>query len=229
MGAVDDATKRRAAEAGFAFLAPGMRVGLGTGSTASVFVRLLGERVRQGLDIVGVPTSERTRELAGQCGIPLSTLELTPVLDVTVDGADAFDAELNLIKGGGGALLGEKVVAAASARLVILADHRKRVSTLAEVPLPVEVVPFAWRPVADRLAALGGRPTIRSDPTGARYLTDQGNYIMDCVFGTLPDPAALDQRLNAIPGVVEHGLFVDMASVVLMGSPAGVEVFERRR
>jgi len=220
--------KRLAAEKSLDYVADGMVLGLGTGSTAEQMVRLLGERVRRGLSIRAVPTSERTRRAAELAGIPLTTLDDSPRIDLTIDGADEVDPALDLIKGGGGALLREKVAAAASSRLVIVVDSRKAVARLGAFPLPVEVSAFAWRPVAEHIAALGVAPALRRGENGIPFRTDGGGYILDCAFGAIDDAAALAARLDAIPGVLEHGLFVGMADVVLVGRGRSVEVLNRR-
>ena len=225
-----EAAKRLAAARAVDLVKPGMRLGLGTGSTAAHFVALLGERVAQGLQVVGVPTSVRTREQAASLNIPLSTLDETPQLDLTVDGADEFDPQLRLIKGGGAALLREKIVAAASARMVVVTDRSKQVANLGRFPLPVEVDRFGIPATRLHVIAAGkasgctGEVKLRSDAHGHVLVTDGGHAILDCAFGTIPDPDALAQRLNAIPGVVEHGLFIGMATAIIVADAAGVEV-----
>jgi ribose 5-phosphate isomerase A len=225
-----EAAKRLAAARAVDLVKPGMRLGLGTGSTAAHFVALLGERVAQGLRVVGVPTSVRTREQAARLNIPLSTLDETPQLDLTVDGADEFDPQLRLIKGGGAALLREKIVAAASARMVVVTDRSKQVANLGRFPLPVEVDRFGIPATRLHVIAAGkasgctGEVKLRLDAHGHVLVTDGGHAILDCAFGTIPDPDALAQRLNAIPGVVEHGLFIGMATAIIVADAAGVEV-----
>jgi ribose 5-phosphate isomerase A len=216
--------KELAARASLRFVQDGQIVGLGTGSTAAHVVRLLGERVREGLKIKGIPTSSRTRELAVSAGIPLTTLDEFQQIDVTIDGADEIDPELRLIKGGGGALLREKVVASASKKLVIVADSSKQVATLGRFPLPVEVVGFAQALVAKKIQALGATVKLRQSGDGKPYLTDEGHHILDCSFGRISDPPALARVLSDMPGVMEHGLFIGMASVALIGK--GEEVIE---
>ena len=219
-----DAWKRLAAEAGADLVEEGMLIGLGSGSTAIFMVEALARRIQGGLRILGaVPTSRRTEELAARLGIPVTTLDAHPELDLDIDGADEVDPALSLIKGGGGALLREKVVAAASRRLVIIADESKRVPILGlRFPLPVEVIPFALAPVSKKLTALGANVQTRLQ--GERpYLTDNGNLILDCTFtGGIPDPRQLDERLHHIVGIVESGLFLHMASTALIGGPSGL-------
>jgi ribose 5-phosphate isomerase A len=219
--------KRAAAELALDFVSPGMRLGLGTGSTAAHFVDLLGAKVRAGFEVVCVPTSERTRLQAHSLGIALATLDELPQLDLTVDGADEFDDSLRLIKGGGGALLREKIVAAASTRMVVIADESKHVETLGRFPLPVEIDRFGARATqlqveaAARELGLSGPVNMRREGD-APFVSDGGHYILDCVFGALPNPEALAARLVAIPGVVEHGLFLGMASAVVVAGAHGV-------
>jgi ribose 5-phosphate isomerase A len=216
-----DAQRRRAAEAALGVVEPGMKLGLGTGRTADHFVRLLGEKVRAGLDVVGVPTSEKTARLSDAEGIRLTTLDEEPELDLTNDGADEIDPQRRLIKGGGGALLREKIVAAASKRMVVVVDEAKVVPVLGAFPLPIEIVPFGQRAtmLAIRKAATGlglaGELRIRSDG-GKPFLTDGGHFIVDASFGRIPDPQALSAALAAIPGVVESGLFIGLASAAIV-------------
>ena len=210
-----------------------MRLGLGTGSTARHFVELLAERVRAGLDIVAVPTSEATRADAERRGVPLTTIDETPELDMTVDGADEIAPDLSLIKGGGGALLREKIVAAASARMVVIADESKWVPVLGRFPLPVEVVPFGLLATARAVAAAAksagspGEAVLRCDKNGHAFVTDSGHWILDAKLGRIADPKALAGRLASIPGVVEHGLFIGMAQAAILAGPDGVRVVER--
>ncbi len=206
----------------------GMRLGIGTGSTAEAFVRALAVRVNEGLRIVGVPTSERTAALCRELGIPLATLEEVPELDLTIDGADEMDPQLRLVKGGGGALLREKIVAAASARMLVIADASKKVETLGAFPLPIEVNGFGI--VASLIAiekagnilGLTGTLALRKDGESA-FVTDGGHLIVDASFGRIPDPEALSAALHAIPGVVEHGLFLGLANAALLAGPNGIE------
>jgi ribose 5-phosphate isomerase A len=220
--------KIEAAAAALAHVEDGMRLGIGTGSTAEEFVRLLAEKVAEGFRVEGVPTSERTARLCVELGVPLKSLDELPELDLTVDGADEVDGELRLIKGGGGALLREKIVAAASGRMVVIADGSKLVETLGAFPLPIEVNPFglvATRIAVERAAGklgLSGEIVLRPGDGGA-YETDGGHHIFDASFGRIPDAEALSSALNAIPGVVEHGLFIDMASVAIIAGSDGVK------
>jgi ribose 5-phosphate isomerase A len=219
--------KRLAATHALEFVEDGMTVGLGTGSTAAIFVELLGARVREGLRVVGVPTSTKTRELAVACGIELATLDDVAAIDVTVDGADELDGELRLIKGGGGALLYEKLVALASRALVVVADSGKLVERIGRVPLPIEVVPFGWRHTSARVARLGVEPVLRMDAAGAPVRTDEGNLVLDCPFGPIEAPERLAAELKGLPGVVDHGLFLDIASTAIVASASGVDVRDR--
>jgi ribose 5-phosphate isomerase A len=221
----NDAEKEVAARASLKYVREGQVVGLGTGSTATIAIRLLGELVRGGLKIRGIPTSIASRDLAMQLGIPLTTFEEVQEIDVTIDGADEFDPALNLIKGGGGAMLSEKVVASATKQQVIVTDSSKQVEVLGKFPLPVEVIGFAEPLVTKKISDLGARVVQRKDSAGKPYLTDEGHHILDCHFGEIPDPPALARRLSDMPGIVEHGLFVGMASVVLMAKAGKVEEF----
>jgi len=180
-------------------------------------IRALGERVKGGLKILGIPTSKRSDELARSVGIPLTTFEEHQSIDVTIDGADEFDPALNLIKGGGGALLREKIVASATKFYVIVTDDSKQVAALGKFPLPVEVIPFAEPLLAQEIEALGASVKLRRDDAGKPYVTDEGHHILDCSFGRIADPPELALKLSQMPGIVEHGLFVGMANVVLIG------------
>ena len=213
--------KQRAAAAAAELITDGMVLGLGTGTTASYLVQILGERVRQGLRIQGVPTSEATRQLAVAEGVPLTTLEEQPVLDLCLDGADEVDPELNLIKGGGGALLQEKIVASAARQRIIMVDVSKCVDSLGAFPLAVEVIPFGWEVTRRQLEQLGGIPTLRQRE-GKPFVTDQGHYIIDCALSQIEDAPRLNHQLNQLPGVVENGLFVDMTDRLIIGSPDGI-------
>src|SRR5579864_671963 len=210
-----DVEKAAAARASLRFVHDGNLVGLGTGSTAAHAVRFLGERVRAGLKIRGIPTSVQTKELAASVGIPLTTLDEFQQIDVTIDGADEFDPQLHLIKGGGGALLREKIIASASRQLVIITDSSKQVTVLGKFPLPVEVIPFAQPLIAKKITVLGAAVKLRRDAKGNPFVSDEGHHILDCSFGRIPDPPGLARTLSDMPGVVEHGLFIDLAGVVL--------------
>jgi ribose 5-phosphate isomerase A len=220
----NDQEKEAAARASLRFVRDGDIVGLGTGSTAVYAVRFLGERVKAGLKIRGIPTSVHTQELATSLGIPLTTLDEVQEIDVTIDGADECDPQLRLIKGGGGALLREKIVASATRKFVIIADSSKQVPVLGKFPVPVEVIKFAETLVAKKITAMGAAVKVRADATGRKFITDEGNHILDCHFGQIPDPPALARKLETTPGVVEHGLFIGMASIALIGK--GTQVLE---
>jgi ribose 5-phosphate isomerase A len=224
-----DLEKAAAARASLRFVRDGMTLGLGTGSTAAYVVRFLGEQVRAGLKLRGIPTSVHTGELATSLGIPLTTLEECQQIDVDIDGADEFDPQLHLIKGGGGALLREKVIASASRQVVIIADSSKQVAVLGKFPLPVEVIPFAQPLLAKRITALGATVKLRKDAKGNPFVTDEGHHILDCSFGQIPDPPALARKLSDMPGVVEHGLFIDLATVVLCANGENVAELRRNR
>ncbi len=229
-----DDLKRQAAARAVEQVQDGMKLGLGTGSTAKHFVELLGERVKAGLKVVGVPTSEATRADAERCGVPLTTLEEVDHLDLTVDGADEIDPNLDLIKGGGGALLREKIVAAASDRMIVIADETKWVDTLGRFPLPIEVIPFglgATRRAIEAVFAgndVSGPMDIRKTKDGHVFVTDGGHWIIDGHLGRIADAPRLAGLLNAIPGVVETGLFVKLASTVILAGANGIRVVERR-
>jgi ribose 5-phosphate isomerase A len=223
----NDQEKEAAARASLQFVKDGQVVGLGTGSTAAYFIKLLGEQVQNGLRVRGIPPSVRSRELALSLGIPLITLDDCQEIDVTVDGADEVDPQLRLIKGGGGALLREKIVASATRQMIVVADVSKQVQRLGKFPLPVEVIRFAQALVAKRIAALGADVQLRRDAAGNAYLTDENNHILDCRFGEIQDPDSLARELSEMPGVVEHGLFIGMASVALLAR--GSEIVELRR
>jgi ribose 5-phosphate isomerase A len=225
-----DILKRQAAERAVQLVKSGMRLGLGTGSTAKHFVELLGERVAGGLQCIAVPTSEETARLARLVGVPLTTLDETPELDLTVDGADELDGALRLIKGGGAALLREKIVAAASRRMIVIADESKRVATLGRFPLPIEVNRFG---LAATLIAIGkatglgdrhGSVTVRSDKAGNPLVTDGDHLIVDARLGRIDDPEDLARRLCDIPGVVEHGLFIGLTHAAILAGPGGITV-----
>jgi ribose 5-phosphate isomerase A len=228
-----DELKRRAAARALEAVRDGMKLGLGTGSTAKHFVELLGERVKGGLKVIGVPTSEATRADAQRCGVPLSTLDDLDRLDLTVDGADEIDGALNLIKGGGGALLREKIVASASDRMIVIADESKWVAALGRFPLPVEVISFGLaatrRAMAQAFTVCGasGQMLVRKRPDGHAFVTDGGHWIIDAHLGLIPDAPRLAGLLAAIPGVVEHGLFIGLASTAVLAGPQGIRVIER--
>jgi ribose 5-phosphate isomerase A len=225
-GLAIDQLKQAAASWAAAQLHDGMIVGLGSGSTATLAVASIGERVKDGLRIIGVPTSEKTADQARSLGIPLATLGEYPQINVTIDGADEVElGTLNLIKGGGGNQLREKIVASASSRLVIVVDERKIVPQLGtHAKVPVEVAQFGWQATAKRLDALNGNPELRLSSDGEPYVTDNANYILDCAFGPIQSPAALQRELDAIVGVVEHGLFIGLASEAVVGQPGGTKV-----
>ncbi len=215
--------KEAAGRAAAKLVKDGDVVGLGTGSTAYFAVIALGERVKAGMKIIGIPTSSQTADLARTAGIPLTTFDEHPEIDITIDGADEIDPQLRLIKGGGGALLREKVVASASKKMVVVADSGKLVPVLGKFPLPIEIISFARAVVEKRIAALGATPKLRTKPDGSPYLTDNGNQILDCAFGKITDPPALAQALSNIAGIVEHGLFIGLASMALVGRGDRVE------
>lgn len=219
--------KRQAAERAVEFIESGMVVGLGTGSTAVYAVRALGRLLADGRlhNIVAIPTSEATAREAQSCNIPLATLQMHPAIDLTIDGADEADPNLDLIKGLGGALLREKIVAAASKRFIIVGDYTKRVAQLgSKAPVPVEVISFAERPVADYLQSLGARVEKRMDEDGKRPLrTDENNIILDSYFGLIADPPTLAQAIRQQPGVVEHGLFLNLATDLIIAAPDGID------
>jgi ribose 5-phosphate isomerase A len=223
----NDQEKEAAARASLKFVKDGQVVGLGTGSTAAFFIKLLAEQVKNGLRVRGIPTSVKSGGLALSLGIPLITLDECQEIAVTVDGADEVDPQLRLIKGGGGAMLREKIVASATKQLVIVADASKQVPVLGKFPLPVEVIQFAQALVTKRIAALGAEVSVRTDADGKPYVTDERNHILDCRFGQISDADGLARQLSDMPGVVEHGLFIGMASVVLFAQ--GSEVVELRR
>jgi ribose 5-phosphate isomerase A len=228
-----EAQKRAAAARAVEFVRPGMRLGLGTGSTAKHFVDFLAERVRGGLDVVAVPTSEATRAQAERLGITLTTLDDTPDLDLTIDGADEIAPDLTLIKGGGGALLREKIVAAASARMLVIADQSKWVAVLGRFPLPIEIAPFgaaATRRAVEAATAAAGCPgaaPIRKAANGHAFVTDGGHWLLDAQLQRIPDPKTLAARLSAVPGVMEHGLFIGLARAAIVAGPDGVRLVER--
>ncbi len=229
MAGADD-LKQHAALRALDLVEDGMRLGLGTGSTVAYFVEALGQKVAEGLKVVCVPTSETTRVQAERLRIPLTTLDDTPQLHLTIDGADEIDDQLRLIKGGGGALLREKIVATASDKMVVIAADNKLVHVLGNFPLPVEVVGFgvtATRDLVEATAAQAGcqgEIKLRQDQKGEPFVTDQGNFILDCAFGQIPEPEVLSFALKQVPGVVEHGLFIGVADAAILAGPRGVKV-----
>jgi ribose 5-phosphate isomerase A len=229
-----EAQKRAASARALEFVRPGMRVGLGTGTTARHLVDLLGERVAAGFAVIAVPTSEATRAQAERLGIALTTLDETPALDLTIDGADEIAPDLTLIKGGGGALLREKIVATASARMIVIADESKYVAVLGRFPLPIEIVPFGaaatHRAVDAAISAAGcaGPAILRKGKDEQVFVTDSGHWILDAHLQRIPDPRDLAARLCTVPGVMEHGLFINNAKTVVLAGPNGVRLLERR-
>jgi ribose 5-phosphate isomerase A len=219
--------KQIAARAAVDLVEAGSIVGLGSGSTSGYAVRFLAERVREGLKIVGIPTSQETKRLAEQLGIPLATLDEHSQIDIDIDGADEIDPQLNLIKGGGGAFLREKIIASVSRRFIVIADSAKQVKRLGKFPLPVEVVPFAQSLIKPQIEALGAKVSLRSYAYGNPYVTDEGHHILDCTFGEIPDPPALAEKLCHIPGVIEHGLFIGMAELAFIGKDGKVVQLRR--
>ncbi len=226
---MSDDLKTAAARAALDYVQDGMKLGIGTGSTADAFVKLLAEKVDAGLSIIGVPTSERTADLCRELGVPLTTLEETPVLDLTIDGADETDRELNLIKGGGGALLREKIVAKASASMLVIADESKLVETLGAYDLPIEVNSFglaATKIAIENVARslnLSGNVILRLNGQ-KEFVTDGGHLILDASFGRIPNPKALSDGLLQIPGVVEHGLFINIAKTAILAGTNGIQI-----
>jgi ribose 5-phosphate isomerase A len=220
-----DRLKKMAAVSAVKEVQDGQIVGLGTGSTARFAIIELGRRIREEeLDILGVPTSIATEELARKSGIPLTTLQEHEVIDIDIDGADQVDQHLNMIKGGGGAHTREKLVALSSKKLIIIVDESKLTDEL-NIPVPVEVLPFAWRPVAKRLEGLGCSPALRTT-SGAPFVTDNKNFIVDCDFGIIKNPQKLEREINTITGVIENGIFAGMACEVHVGSDKGVRILK---
>jgi ribose 5-phosphate isomerase A len=226
----NDAWKLAAAERALAYVEPGMKLGLGTGSTAAKFVDILGPKVKAGLDVTCVATSKATQARAEALGIKMTTLDETPFLDLTVDGADQLDEELRLIKGGGGALLREKIVATASGRMIVIADATKRVPVLGSHPLPLEVVQFGVTATRNMVIALAadagceGEITLRLGADGKPFVTDSGNFIFDCAFGSIMEPEDLDEALKLIPGVVENGMFLGIADLAIVAGADGISL-----
>jgi ribose 5-phosphate isomerase A len=220
--------KRAAALAALEHIKSGMKVGLGTGTTANHFISALGEKAKSGLDVICVATSKQSHELAKAVGLKVATLDQHDWLDVTVDGADEVDPQLNLIKGGGGSLLYEKIVATSSKNMIVIADQSKRVVKLGNFPLPVEIVPFGYKATAWKLQKafdllkLKPKMTLRVKD-GKPFVTDGRHAIIDCAVGEIPDPQRLDAILNTIPGVVETGTFIRVCKLLILGTPKGVE------
>jgi ribose 5-phosphate isomerase A len=219
-----EAEKSVAARKSLEYVQDGMIVGLGTGTTVKYVLEFLGERVAQGLKIRGIPTSKASAAIATSLKIPLTSLDEVECIDVTIDGADEVGPGLSLIKGGGGALLHEKIVASSSKRMVVVADEHKRVDQLGRFPLPVEVIPFAEGPVRRQLEKLGAKPKLRTRQDGSPYITDEGNVIFDCHYGRISDPQAVGQAIKSLTGVVEHGLFLGLASVAIIAGDSGTQV-----
>lgn len=222
-----DQLKKAVGEKAASLVKDGMKVGLGSGSTVYWLVRALGERIKQeGLHIEGIPSSVLTGEWAKEFGVPLTDFATTKELDVTIDGSDEVDSNFQLIKGGGAALFREKIIAQAAKELIIIVDQSKMVEQLGAYALPVEILPFAWERTAYEIEKLGCVPVLRLKD-GEPLITDNGNYIVDCPFEKIEDPADLDKKLQTIVGVVETGLFIDMANAVIIGSPEGVTIKEK--
>ena len=221
--------KESAGRAAAKLVRDGDIVGLGTGSTAYFAVVALAERMKAGLKMVGIPTSVRTADLARQLGIPLTTLDEHPEIDITIDGADEIDPQLRLIKGGGGALLREKIIATASKKMVVVADSSKVVRALGKFPLPVEIIPFARAVVEKKITSLGASCKLRMKADGKPFVTDEGHHILDCSFGKITDPAKLARALSEMPGVVEHGLFIGLAKLAIVGRGTRVEELREKR
>ncbi|MCG8494335.1 MAG: ribose-5-phosphate isomerase RpiA [Sneathiellales bacterium] len=222
----EDQQKQIAAEAAVTYIEDGMVVGLGTGSTAAKMVDLVGKRVKDGLDIIAIPTSEATAGQAKELGIRVVGFDEVKIIDLTIDGTDEVDPEMRLIKGGGGAHLREKIVASLSDRMIVIAENKKMVNQLGTFKLPVEVIPFAAGALLPKMEALGCHPEIRMKDS-APFRTDENNLIIDCAFEMIEDPENLALTLSTIPGVVEHGLFIDLADIVLIGTEDGVKKFSR--
>lgn len=220
----EDEQKHAAAEAAVTHIEDGMVLGLGTGSCAAKMVDLLGARVQAGLKVIGVPTSEATAKQATALGIEIVDFDQVKIIDLTIDGTDEVDPQRRLIKGGGGAHLREKIVASLSDQMIVIAEAKKRVKQLGAFKLPVEVVRFSAPALMPKMEALGCTPTFRQSTDGALFLTDEGNYIIDCDFGAITEPESLALTLSTMPGVVEHGLFIDYADTIIIGTDEGVEI-----
>lgn len=224
--------KKNAALKAVEFVESGMILGLGSGSTAVYALEQIGHDIRSGRvkSIIGIPSSNKTAVIAGQIGIPLEKLDDFPVIDLTIDGADEIDPELNLIKGGGGALLREKILAQNSSRLIIIADETKLSPDLGtKFRLPVEVIPFSLQPMQKYLVSIGAKPTLRVDESGQTFITDEGNFIIDCKFGPISKPYKLAQTLKTRAGLVEHGLFLNLATDVIVAGENGIQHFKASR
>jgi ribose 5-phosphate isomerase A len=217
-----DEAKLKAAQRALDFVQDGMSLGLGSGTTSAIFIRQLGERVKQGLRVRGIATSNASEQLAESLSIPITNFDQCPELDLAIDGADEVGPGLALIKGGGGALLREKIVESAARRFIVIADSSKLVPTLGHFPLPVEVIQMALPIVSRKLEALRLNPKLRHHPDGSLYITDEGNFILDCACGSIPDPKSTAAELRGIVGIVEHGLFVNMASLALIAGEGGI-------
>ena len=213
--------KRVAGEYAVGFVQPGFVTGIGTGSTVYYFIHALAEKVKQGLDITAVVTSRKSGELSKQLGITVTDLNDVDTIDITIDGADEVDKQLQLIKGGGGALLQEKMVAAASRKMIVIADGNKIADQLGRFPLPVEVIPYGWKQTQKHIGKLGCRKIILREKDGKPFITDHGHYILDCRFGEIRKPEIIAAELNALPGVVENGLFIKMANAAIIAGPGG--------
>jgi ribose 5-phosphate isomerase A len=217
--------KKMAAERAVRYIKDGMAIGLGTGSTTRYAIEEIGKLVKEGIKIIGIPTSIKTEKIASRFGISIS--ELDDQIDLTIDGADEVDAKLNLIKGKGGALLREKMVARNSKREIIIVDESK-MATILSLPLPIEIAKFGWRATKRRIEELGGKANLRKDKN-APFITDNGNYIIDCDFGEISEPKKLSEKINLIPGVVENGLFINMADEVIIGTRKGIKIKKKKK
>jgi len=215
--------KQRAAEKSVSYIKDGMIVGLGSGSTVNLMLKELGKRVKEGLNIKGIPSSKKTERLANELGIPLTDFSSVDRIDIAIDGADEVDSGFNIIKGGGGSLVREKIVAAAAGKLIIVIDASKKVSKLGRFPLAIEVVPFGWEMTSRNIEALGGVPILRKH-AGRVFLSDNGNYILDCKFDEMTAPKALHGKIKSLIGVVETGLFIDMLDEIVIASNGKVTI-----
>ncbi|GAB4073015.1 ribose 5-phosphate isomerase A [Barrientosiimonas marina] len=220
-----DHAKKNAGESSVDLIQNGMTVGLGSGSTVYWMLKQLGERAANGLDVKGVPSSQQTKGWAEAFGVPLTDFAHVKRLDLAIDGADEVDPQWQLVKGGGGALVREKIIAASANSLIVIIDESKTVSQLGAFPLPIEVVPFGWETTAERITETGVEPVARRNDAGELFVSDNGNYIVDCHFGTIREPRALEKQINQLTGVVETGLFTDMANNVIVGYPDRTETF----